>query len=110
MAHDNDAVEHKIIETSRLSGESSGNHTPLPIVLSGTQLVRKFNHAQPDELRILLAVYRLQDKDVDLVMSINIPLKTSNGAIVSDGQFAAAQEIFSVAARSLRIVDHGLFA
>ncbi|TFY58159.1 hypothetical protein EVJ58_g6587 [Rhodofomes roseus] len=110
LAHDNDAVEHKIIEVSQLSGESSGNHTPLPIVLSGTQLVRKFNHAQPDELRILLAVYRLQDKNVDLVVSMNIPMKTSDGAIVTEGQFAAAQETFSIAARSLRIVDYGLFA
>ncbi|KAH9934884.1 Mog1p/PsbP-like protein [Fomitopsis serialis] len=110
LVHDNDAVENKIIEVSQLSGESSGNRTPLPIVLSGTQLVRKFNHTHPDELRILLAVYRIQDKNVDLVLSMNIPMKTSDGATITGDQFAVAQETFSLAARSLRIVDYGLFA
>ena len=81
-----------------------------PAELLHTQLVRKFNHAQPDELQILLAVYRLQEQNVDLVLSMNVPMKTSDGATTTPGDFAAARETFSAAVESLRIENYGLFA
>ncbi|KZT65435.1 Mog1p/PsbP-like protein [Daedalea quercina L-15889] len=109
IAHDNDAVEQTVIEVSKLTGEGSGNRTPLPVVLRGTQLVRKFNHADPDELRVLLAVYRLQEQNVDLVLSMNVPMKTSDGANIAEGDFITARETFSTAVESLRIVDYDLF-
>lgn len=110
LAHDNDAVEKTVLEVSQPTREGSGNQTPLPILLRGTQLVRKFNHAQPDELQILLAVYRLQEQNVDLVVSMNVPMKTSDGTTITPGDFAAARDTFSAAVETLRIEDYGLFA
>lgn len=110
LAHDNDAIEKSVLEISQPTGEGSGNPPSLPITLRGTQLVRKFNQTIPDELQILLAVYRLQEQNVDLVFSMNVPMKTSDGATTTADDFAAARETFSTAVESLRIVDYGLFA
>lgn len=110
MAHDNDAVEKTVLEVCQPTSEGSGNPPSLPITLRGTQLVCKFNHAHPDELQILLAVYRLKEQNVDLVVSMNVPIKTSDGATTTANDFTAARETFSAAVESLRIVDYGLFA
>lgn len=87
-----------------------GDDTPSPIVLTGTQKVKKFNHNTPDDVRIILALYRVVSKNVDLVMSINIPLRTSEGQAVSDKDQLDAKQVFDTAAKSLQIVDFGLFA
>ncbi|PCH38331.1 Mog1p/PsbP-like protein [Wolfiporia cocos MD-104 SS10] len=111
LAHDNDAEGQSVLDITCLSDiPGDAGQTPAPIVLTGTQLVRKYNRIETDEIRILLAVYRVQDRNVDLVMSMNVPIKTSDGGAVSEDDWSSAKHTFDTAARSLRIVDYGLFA
>ena len=86
------------------------SQTPPPILLYGTQSVRKFNSTVLDQVRILLAIYRVPQKNVDLVMSMNAPMQSASGDALTEDQWDQAKEAFGVAARSLRIVDYGLFA
>ncbi|KAI0637189.1 Mog1p/PsbP-like protein [Trametes polyzona] len=109
LAHDNDAKSQSVNETFDLPNDSNGT-TPNPVVLYGTQTVQKFNSAAADEVRILLALYRVPDKNVDLVLSMNVPMTSTDGGAVSEDDWGTARDVFNAAARSLRIVDYGLFA
>jgi len=131
LAHDNDAEESELLETT-LVPTGDGHRTPPPIVVYGTQKAHKFNREQADLVRILIAVYRVADRNIDLVMTMNVPIQTSaddqagthgqtvaptNGVAIAtelgavdEDAWKAARETFEVAARSLRIVDFGLFA
>lgn len=86
-----------------------GDHTPSPVVLYGSQLIRKFNREVEDDVRILLALYRIEDKAVDLVLTMNVPMRNEGGTS-SERDFHASKEVFDTAVRSLRILDFGLFA
>ncbi|KAI0781146.1 Mog1p/PsbP-like protein [Trametes elegans] len=109
LAHDNDAKSQNVNETTDLANDSNGA-TPNPVVLYGTQHVQKFNRTAADEVRILLALYRVPQKNVDLVLTMNVPMTSEDGGAVSEDDWGAARDVFNVAARSLRIVDYGLFA
>ena len=109
LAHDNDARSQTINDTTEVQNDSNGA-TPNPMILSGTQTVQKFNSQSADEVRILLALYRVADKNIDLVMTMNVPMTSTDGGAVSENDWDAAKSVFEVAAKSLRIVDYGLFA
>lgn len=94
-----------MLETAEQQGD-----TPAPVLLSGTQNVPKFNQTQPDEVQIFLALYRVASKNVDLVMTMNVPTRSSDGGAVTAAGLEEARKIFDVAAPSLKIVDFGLFA
>ena len=104
---------------------------PAPIVVYGTQKAHKFNREGTDLVRVLIAIYRLADRNVDLVMSMNVPIKLSTDGstgtlqqnvapnvtaitpelgAVGEEEWKTAEETFDTAVRSLRIVDFGLFA
>lgn len=108
LAHDNDAESYSV-ENTIIVPDDSGDETPSPVVLVGTQKVKKFNIPTPDDIRIYLALYRVESKNVDLVMSMNVPLLSSDGQTVSDKDQLAAKQVFDTAAQSLRIVDFALF-
>lgn len=108
LAHDNSAEEKQIHEITIYPADSD-SETPPPILLYGEQSIRKFNSTVPDKIRILLAVYRLKEKNVDLVMSMNAPMESAAGDAINEDQWVVAKEAFSVAAQSLHIVDFGLF-
>lgn len=78
------------------------------MILQGTQLVRKFNSAVLDTIHILLAVFRVKSKGVDLVLSMNVPLETVEGKI-DDSKYQSALLDFDTAVKSLKILDSGLF-
>ena len=80
------------------------------VLLDGTQLVSKFNATTPDEVQILLALYRITSKSVDLVMTMNVPTRAVGGGAVSQQELVEAKAAFETAAHSLNIVDFGLFA
>ncbi|EJF65655.1 Mog1p/PsbP-like protein [Dichomitus squalens LYAD-421 SS1] len=109
LAHDNDAKSHKVHDATKVPNGSNGA-TPDPVVLYGTQTVHKFNSTSADEVRILLALYRVKHKAVDLVMTMNVPMTSTDGGSVSEDSWAEAKAVFDIAAKSLRIVDYGLFA
>lgn len=109
LAHDNDAQSKSVIETVEVSNDSKGA-TPNPVVLYGTQSVQKFNTATAYEVRIMLALYRVPEKNIDLVMTMNAPMTGADGDAVTEKEWGTARNAFDTAARSLRIVDYGLFA
>ena len=84
--------------------------TPPPILLYGTQQVQKFNRIVPDAVHILVAVYRIPGKNIDLVLSANLPEKTEFNTGLTPQQLQDGKDAFGVAARSLKIVNFSLFA
>lgn len=77
---------------------------PSPIILCGSQRVRKFNSSTADDVDILLALFRVHcgGKSADLVVSESIPRGSKGG-----GGHAAAD--FNALVSSLSIIDYDLF-
>ena len=71
--------------------------------------MHKFNRATEDDVRIFMAVYRVVDKSIDLVLTMNVPSRGSDST-ADEQQLVEAKTVFDIAARSLSIVDYGLFA
>ena len=84
--------------------------TPTPILLDGSQQVKKFNRQFPDDIRILLAIYRLESKGVDIVLSANLPIAKESGGGLDEAEFNSAKEYFLTAAKSLKVLNFDLFA
>jgi len=108
LAEDNSAGSSFVESTVATLPNDRGDKTPSPIVLKGSQLVRKFNSTVPDTIRIFLAVFRVESKKIDLVLSMNVPLRTVEGK-TDDVEYQRAQHDFETAVKSLRILDLGLF-
>jgi hypothetical protein len=102
LEQDNDAISSSINAITTLT--QTPEKIPTPIVLDGLQRVRKFNRAEPDNVHILMALFRVPDKNVDLVVTANTP------AEVGDRGWLIAKERFERLVTSLRIVDYSLFA
>ncbi|KAL4251637.1 MOG1 family protein [Abortiporus biennis] len=109
LAHDNSAQSSTVIATNIVPNDR-GDETPSAVVLAGKQNVSKFNTQTPDEIQIFLALYRIEQKNVDLVMTMNVPVRASDGGEVPREQAIAAEKTFETAAKSLKILDFGLFA
>jgi hypothetical protein len=78
--------------------------------LSGEQYIQKFNREQKDQVHIFMAMYRIEQKKVDLVVTFNVPIKSADASPLDEEGLRLAEEDFKVFVRSLRIVDFGLFA
>ena len=89
--------------------KETATSTPLPILVHGTQKVTKFNSQIADDVQVLLAVFRIKSKSTDLVFSSNIPTKTQDGIEVKAEDLHDLKSSFYKFARSLNIVDLGLF-
>ena len=87
-----------------------GDATPSATVLTGTQYISKFNQSTLDEVRILLALYRVEAKNVDLVVTMNVPITSEDGGGVGENGWENATKVFDEVVRSLKIVDFNLFA
>ncbi|TDL27521.1 Mog1p/PsbP-like protein [Rickenella mellea] len=111
LAHDNDAQSHIVHEVQVPSAQNAAlsEGTPLPIILDGSQAVTKFNRTTADDVRILLALFRIENKNVDLVLSVNIPTVAEDGTAVPPSGIESTREVFMVAASSLRVLDFDLF-
>ncbi|KAF8610015.1 Mog1p/PsbP-like protein [Ceratobasidium sp. AG-I] len=114
LAHDNEAAPEfctiEQIATPPLSTPDSG---PTLSVLHGTQLVPKFNRTYPDTVKIFLAVFRVHEKNVDVVIVFNIPVEAEKegSAVPLDGEiYKEWVKAYEEAVASFRIVDYGLFA
>lgn len=86
-----------------------GDQTPSPIILHGSQRIRKFNANAADHVDILIALFRVHTggKSADLVVSASIP-RSSEGGVGEERAAAIASE-FNSFVSSLRIIDYGLF-
>lgn len=85
------------------------DNTPYPVVLHGVQLVPKFNRKVPDEVKISMALFRVESKSIDLVVTLNIPEVSPVGDSDGDIDRQRADEDFNTFVASLRIVDIDLF-
>ncbi|KAG5639609.1 hypothetical protein H0H81_010811 [Sphagnurus paluster] len=108
LAHDNSAVSSEVYNVAVIPNDR-GDDTPSAIILSGVQGVPKFNRTAPDEVQILMALYRVEHKNADLVVTFNIPTRTDDGGVVSEEGLAIARPQFDVLVKSLHITDFGLF-
>ncbi|KAF5365680.1 hypothetical protein D9758_003149 [Tetrapyrgos nigripes] len=108
LAHDNSAASSQVFAVTTLPNDR-GDATPSAVLLSGVQFVTKFNRTTPDQVRILMALYRVEDKGIDLVVTFNIPVSSQDGGAVDLHGFDVAQQQFNAFVRSLKIVDFSLF-
>ncbi|KAL1675089.1 hypothetical protein EV122DRAFT_268788 [Schizophyllum commune] len=111
LAHDNDAQASTISNVSVIPNDRAGDQTPSAIILSGVQSVAKFNRSTLDEVRVLMALYRVESKGIDLVVTFNIPTSTTDDSgAVSPEKWSTIESDFNSLVTSLQIVDFGLFA
>ncbi|KIK93505.1 hypothetical protein PAXRUDRAFT_828898 [Paxillus rubicundulus Ve08.2h10] len=109
LADDNDAIVSTMQDPIVIPNDR-GDETPSPIVLRGTQNIRKFSQTAVDQVEVLMALFRVQSKHADVVVSANI-LKSSGGQVmVAEEKAAAIAFDFNLLVSSLSIVDYGLFA
>ena len=109
LAHDNDARSSTVTEISDVPNDR-GDRTPSAIILKGEQLVPKFNKRTPDRVKILMAVFRVDDKDIDVVATFNVPVEAVDGGAVGAADFDKVESDFGNFVKSFRIVDFSLFA
>jgi len=109
IAHDNEALSSSVEDVHIIPNDrGDGDETPSVIILRGQQAVQKFNSTSVDDVRIFLALYRVEEKGVDLVLTLNFPMDV--GGTRTEERYLEAQRDFYSIATSLRIVDSGLFA
>lgn len=111
LAHDNDA-ESSTVEIVNIPEKQPNSTSPIALsVLQGTQKVPKFNRTYPDTVKILLAVYRVMEKGIDLVLTFNVPVQAEKAGSAVDEEGARRWlGAYETAVSSLNIVDFGLFA
>ncbi|KAG7452702.1 Mog1p/PsbP-like protein [Guyanagaster necrorhizus] len=109
LAHDNNALQSNV-ESVNVIPNDRGDRMPSAIVLSGHQAIRKCNQATPDQVLVLMAVYRMEEEGIDLVVTFNVPLQSNDGGGVGEAGRDTARTQFDTFVRSLTVVDFGLFA
>lgn len=88
-----------------------GDRTPSPIILHGSQRIRKFNAITADDVDILVALFRVhsEGKSADLVVSVNIPGSSEGGVGERLAADVTVASDFNKLVSSLRIKDYNLF-
>ncbi|CAA7267637.1 unnamed protein product [Cyclocybe aegerita] len=109
LAHDNSARSVHVESVFTIPTDR-GDNTPSATILYGTQSIPKFNQSVPDQVNIYMALFRIQDKSIDLVVTFNVPTSSVDGGAVNSTGVERAKADFSEFVSSLRIVDFGLFA
>lgn len=105
LSYDNEASFSELKEIHLSTEDNSG-----PIIANGLQRVRKFNCSEEDEVYILLAIHRLESRDVDLVLTQNIPFPKDPSKALDPNEVKKIKQEFDEMAKSLVVVDHNLFA
>lgn len=109
LAHDNSALSSIVHDITIIPNDLQGDSTPSRIVLVGTQSVPKFNQLQPDEVRIAMCLFRIEEKNIDIVVTANVPVESTSGDAVGEEGWVTAKAVFDTLIRSFKIVDFGLF-
>jgi hypothetical protein len=111
IAHDNQAAVTTLDEQMMLiPNDRPDDSTPSPIIIHGTQDVRKYTNAVADHVHISIGLFRVAVKGIDLVVTLNAPLQSVDNGAVDAAGLSRAREDFDTLVRSLRILDFGLFA
>jgi hypothetical protein len=106
LAHDNDAKVSTVLATERIANVDN----ELITILRGEQLVPKFNMVEPDLVHIFMALLRVEAKNIDIVVTFNVPVKSAGGGAVGEEALKLAEKDFDSFVHSLRIIDFGLFS
>ena len=109
VAHDNSAQSAEIEGIFEIPNDR-GDNTPPAIALKGVQLVPKFNSTIADRVRIMMAVFRVESKAIDVVVTFNIPVVSADGGAIGNEDVERFETDFDTFVRSFRIIDFGLFA
>ncbi|KAJ7349486.1 hypothetical protein DFH08DRAFT_865512 [Mycena albidolilacea] len=109
LAHDNSATT-STVDAVAVIPNTRGDKTPPAITLLGVQSVAKFNQEGQDQVRVLMALFRVEDQRVDLVVTFNVPVASQDHGAVGEEGWKTARNHFDAFVRSLCIVDFGLFA
>lgn len=109
LAHDNSAASATVKSIEQVPNERK-DETPTATTLVGVQQIAKFNRSDEDTVEILLVLYRVQSKNIDLVLTFNVPGAAQDGEAVGEAGRNSALRDFTTAVKSLKIVDFGLFA
>lgn len=126
LAHDNSATSSSVSQIFALPGTTPAPEfmpststltketpTPSPLALVGEQQVPKFGKQElNDRVRIWVALWRLSPaKNVDLVLSVNEPLKGDEVQNVDETTSSSeARTLFEGAVASLKVLDWDLFS
>ena len=113
LAHDNDAQAADVFTVRELispQDNTTASQTPRPILLEGSQKVAKFNRATPDDVQVFVALFRVESKKNDIVLTVNVPTTTGSRSVDGTDVVETYKSAFLSAAGSLKIVDYGLFA
>ncbi|TFK26418.1 Mog1p/PsbP-like protein [Coprinopsis marcescibilis] len=109
VAHDNCAQSPIVEDVILPPNDRQNDRTPSAIVLKGEQKVTKFNRTTPDSVKILMALYRVEDKATDIVVTFNIPVASTDGGAVDPTAYQVVESEFDQFTRSFKIKDFSLF-
>jgi len=111
LAHDNDAVDSKVENVVKAQVDRTAPQ-PSPYLLRGTQFVRKFNRPIPDQVELLMALFRVPHKGADVVLTVNVPTRTQNPETkaIKQEEWEPITQAFYRAVETFQIVDFDLFA
>ncbi|KAM0754020.1 Mog1p/PsbP-like protein [Meredithblackwellia eburnea MCA 4105] len=122
LAHDNDAITQTILSTYTLPLTTTQKQQQQqefkvegPTIVIGHQTIAKFNANIPDTVLIQLAIWRIPQKNTDLVLSVNFPIKQANSnndnsQSQEERDPSTAKKVFQDILNGLVIKDFGLFA
>ena len=85
LAHDNSATSHSVQGIQHIPNDR-GDGTPSHTLLTGRQQVAKYNRTASDDIQVFMALYRIEDKNVDLVLTMNVPIVSADGGAVQGPQ------------------------
>jgi len=115
LAHDNTALSSSITSinlptTSTTPASSCDPDVQGPTVLIGEQTVSKFNKPseEADTVLIQFALWRIPDKNADVTLCVNYPIRMGESGEERDPE--EAKKVFEEAVRSFQIKDFNLFA
>jgi len=110
LAHDNSAVDSKVESVAKAQVDRTAPQ-PSPYLLQGTQLVPKSRRPTPDQVKVFMALFRVPDKDADVLLTANVLTQTQNSETrgIKQEEWEPITRAFIRAVETFHIVDFGLF-
>jgi len=114
LAHDNsakDSIVNKVYTTSSIIPRPppATSSTPAPILLQGLQTISKYNRSELDTVKIYMGLFRVKEKNADLVVTFNVPIESQDGNAVGVTGEQGAEADFNKFVESLSIKSFELF-
>ncbi|KAF9009338.1 Mog1p/PsbP-like protein [Cyathus striatus] len=108
LAEDNSAASAQVHDIFVIPNDRE-DATPSAIVLLGLQMVSKFNSATLDEVLIFMALFRIEEKATDIVVTFNAPKGSSDGRYIGEERINKIKSQFDTFVRTFSIMNFDLF-